>query len=83
MILNTFIFVTANLKAIGALLLALHVSRILLLHVNDYRIIIMKIVTTCPDHCDNMPGHGLSCHSSESSTKNIITIEFELLKYVL
>jgi len=83
MILYTFIFVTAYLKAMGALLLASHVSRVLLLHVNDYRTIIRKIVTTCPDDCDNMPRHRVSCHSSESSTKNIITIECGLIKSIL
>jgi len=42
----------------GVLLLALYVIRLLLLHVNDYRTIFKKIVTTCPDHCDNMPRRG-------------------------
>jgi len=74
MILYTFIIVAVYLKAMGALLLALYVSRILLLHVNYYRTIIKKIVKTCPDHCDNMPWPGVSCHSSESSIKNIFAI---------
>jgi len=46
----------------GTLLLALYVSRLLLLHENDSWTIIKKILTTYPDHCDNMPRHEVSCH---------------------